>query len=59
MNMARSMNMYPLMHFNPLHNLIDPGLWRGLPLAALFLAAAVRLRRYRGLPNTDTAVRLF
>jgi hypothetical protein len=25
----------------------DPGLWTGLALTAVFLAAAVRLRRYR------------
>ena len=28
--------------------LSDPGLWLGLVVAAAFLAAAVRLRRYRG-----------
>jgi len=26
----------------------SPGLWIGLALAAVFLAAAVRLRRYQG-----------
>jgi hypothetical protein len=28
--------------------LVSPGLWIGLFIAAAFLAAAVRLRRYRG-----------
>ena len=32
----------------PLRFLSTPGLWTGLALAAVFLAAAVRLRRYRG-----------
>jgi ABC-2 type transport system permease protein len=32
---------------NPLKYLATPGLWLGLLLAAAFLAAAVRLRRYR------------
>ena len=32
---------------NPLRFLCTPGLWLGLLLAAAFLAAAVRLRRYR------------
>jgi ABC-2 type transport system permease protein len=32
----------------PLKYLGSPGLWIGLVLAAAFLAAAVRLRRYRG-----------
>ncbi len=32
----------------PLQFLSEPGLWTGLALAALFLAAAARLRRYRG-----------
>ena len=30
----------------PHHFLSTPGLWTGLALAAVFLAAAVRLRRY-------------
>lgn len=30
------------------HLLVNPHLWTGLALAALFLAATVRLRRYRG-----------
>jgi hypothetical protein len=32
----------------PLKFLSSPGLWIGLIFAAAFLAAAVRLRRYRG-----------
>jgi len=31
----------------PAHFFINPGLWIGLALTAAFLAAAVRLRRYR------------
>jgi ABC-2 type transport system permease protein len=34
-------------HIAPHHFLSSPGLWIGLALAAVFLAAAVRLRRYR------------
>jgi ABC-2 type transport system permease protein len=34
-------------HFNPAEFLSRPGLWIGLAVAAVFLAAAVRLRRYR------------
>ena len=32
----------------PVAYLSSPGLWLGLIVAALFIAAAVRLRRYRG-----------
>jgi len=32
----------------PVHFFTEPGLWIGLAIAAVFLAAAVRLRRYRG-----------
>ena len=32
----------------PGHFLSSPGLWIGLAIAAAFLAAAVRLRRYQG-----------
>ncbi|HEV2576268.1 MAG TPA: ABC transporter permease [Acidobacteriaceae bacterium] len=35
---------------NPGHFLASPGLWGGLIVAALFLAAAIQLRRYRA-PN--------
>jgi hypothetical protein len=34
-------------HFMPGSFLSSPGLWIGLAIAAVFLAAAVRLRRYR------------
>ena len=40
--------MDPMMLFAPLHFLINPGLWIGLAVTAAILAAAVRLRRYRG-----------
>jgi ABC-2 type transport system permease protein len=43
--MAGAMSMYPLMHFSPARVLIDPGLWVGVALCAVFLAIAVRLRR--------------
>jgi len=35
-------------HLIPPHFFSQPGLWIGLAIAALFLFAAVRLRRYRG-----------
>jgi ABC-2 type transport system permease protein len=38
----------PMTHITPGHFLSSPGLWIGLAVAALFLAAAVRLRRYQG-----------
>ena len=44
---AGSMSMHPLAHLNPGLFLISPGLWSGLVVAAVFLAAAVRLRHYR------------
>jgi len=40
--------MDPMTHLTPGHFLISPGLWIGLAIAAGFLAAAVRLRRYQG-----------
>ena len=40
--------MDPMTHLTPGHFLISPGLWIGLAIAAAFLAAAVRLRRYQG-----------
>jgi ABC-2 type transport system permease protein len=43
-----NMAMDPMMHLNPGPLLISPGLWIGLAVAAVFLAAAVRIRRYRG-----------
>jgi ABC-2 type transport system permease protein len=45
--MTGSLSMDPLMHFAPGQFLSSPGLWIGLAVAAAFLAAAVRLRRYR------------
>jgi ABC-2 type transport system permease protein len=35
------------MQISPAHFLATPGLWTGLALAAVFLAAAIQLRRYR------------
>lgn len=46
--MERARAMDPMMLFGPLHFFINPGLWIGLAITAVFLAAAVRLRRYRG-----------
>jgi len=46
MNHGRTMD--PMMLYAPLHFFINPGLWIGLVVTAVFLAAAVRLRRYRG-----------
>jgi len=43
-----SMQMDPIMAMSFLKFLGTPGLWTGLALTAVFLAAAVRLRRYRG-----------
>lgn len=40
--------MDPLATLSPGRFLSTPGLWIGLAVAAVFLAAAVRLRRYRG-----------
>ena len=37
-----------MMHMNLVRFLTTPGLWFGLLLTAAFLAAAVRIRRYRG-----------
>ena len=45
---AGGMSMDPLAHLNPGQFLISSGLWIGLAVAAAFLAAAVRLRRYQG-----------
>jgi ABC-2 type transport system permease protein len=43
-----SMPMDPTTHLTPGAYLASPGLWLGLVFTALCLAAAVRLRRYRG-----------
>jgi ABC-2 type transport system permease protein len=44
---AGSMSMDPLAKISPVNFLISPGLWIGMAVAAVFLAAAARLRRYR------------
>jgi ABC-2 type transport system permease protein len=38
----------PMMQLTPGRFLSSPGLWIGLGIAAIFLAAAVRIRRYQG-----------
>ena len=40
--------MDPMTHLTPGRYLTSPGLWLGLLFASIFLAVAVRLRRYRG-----------
>ena len=45
---AGIVSMDPLMHLTPGKFLLTPGLWIGLIIAAAFLFAAARLRRYRG-----------
>jgi ABC-2 type transport system permease protein len=45
---AGSMAMAPLTHLHPGAFLSSPGLWIGLAIAAIFLGAAVRLRRSQG-----------
>jgi ABC-2 type transport system permease protein len=40
-------SMDSLLHLHPGQILISPGLWTGFVVAAAFLAAAVRVRRYR------------
>lgn len=42
-----SFPMDPITHLTPGRFLSSPGLWLGLIVAVIFLAAAVRLRRYR------------
>jgi len=42
------MTMAAITPANPAQFLSSPGLWFGLAVAAVFLAAAIRLRRYRG-----------
>jgi ABC-2 type transport system permease protein len=45
---ARSGNMMEMISaLTPMQFFSTPGLWVGLAVAAIFLAAAVRLRRYR------------
>ncbi len=43
-----SLPIDPMTQLTPGHFLSSPGLWIGLVVAAAFLAAAVRLRRYQG-----------
>jgi ABC-2 type transport system permease protein len=43
-----TMPIAPMTHLTPGNFLSSPGLWIGLIIAAGFLAAAVRLRRYQG-----------
>jgi ABC-2 type transport system permease protein len=45
---AASGSMESMMHLDPIHFLISPGLWIGLAVTALFLAGAVRMRRSQG-----------
>jgi len=45
---AGTMPMDPMTHVTPGRFLASPGLWLGLAVAAAFLFAAARLRRYRG-----------
>jgi ABC-2 type transport system permease protein len=45
---AGTMPMDPMTHMTPGRFLASPGLWLGLAVAGAFLAAAARLRRYRG-----------
>jgi ABC-2 type transport system permease protein len=48
---AASTNIFPsnpMTHITPGAFLASPGLWTGLIVAAIFLAVAVRLRRYQG-----------
>lgn len=44
---GEGMPMHGLAHITPGNFITSPGLWIGLAVAAAFLAAAVRLRRYR------------
>jgi len=46
--MGRGRAMDPTMHVGPLSFFISPGLWIGLAITAACLAAAIRMRRYRG-----------
>ena len=46
-SMSGTATMDTGMHHNPVKFLVSPGFWIGLALTVVFLAAAVRLRRYR------------
>jgi ABC-2 type transport system permease protein len=48
LTMPNTMPMDPMTHLTPGVYLTSPGLWLGLLFTAACLAAAVRLRRYRG-----------
>jgi ABC-2 type transport system permease protein len=45
---ATAMSALLIPNHDPAHLLINPSFWTGLVVTALFLAAAVQLRRYRG-----------
>jgi ABC-2 type transport system permease protein len=45
---AHSNAMHSMVHMDLANFLSAPGLWTGFVMAAIFLAAAVRLRRYQG-----------
>jgi ABC-2 type transport system permease protein len=47
-NVPDMLAMDPMMYLDAARFLSTPGLWTGLALAAVFLAAAVRVRRLRG-----------
>ena len=42
-----AMSMEPMSHISPIHFLLSSGLWIGLAIAAIFLAIAIQMRRYR------------
>jgi ABC-2 type transport system permease protein len=46
--LTASASMHLMAHLSPVSFLISPGLWIGLAVFALFLGAAVRIRRYQG-----------
>jgi ABC-2 type transport system permease protein len=48
LTMPGSFPIDPMMHLTPGRFLSSPGLWIGLLIAAAFLSATVRLRRYQG-----------
>jgi len=47
MSTARGLPIDPMAHLTPVAFLTAPGLWLGLAVAAVFIATAIRLRRYR------------
>ena len=47
-SMSASAPADPIANLIPHHFLSEPGLWVGLAIATVFLAATVRIRRYRG-----------